>query len=190
MAGKGAAYASVGVGGLLLWSAIMNKGVFATLQDVVSGKAPTPGPTQSFSNTLPTSTTTTSVDTSTSTDQGSVTASGSLQGYAKSLLALHGWSGQWKSFNAVELQEAGWNPRAKNSSSGALGLAQALGHGNANTAGSLGNEYGGNGLSDADAKKANSGDGYTQLVWMVNYIAARYGSPDAAESFHLKNGWY
>jgi hypothetical protein len=48
----------------------------------------------------------------------------------------------------VEMAEDGFDPTKANPSSGALGLAQALGHGNANTAGSLGNEYGGCGLTD------------------------------------------
>jgi hypothetical protein len=67
----------------------------------------------------------------------------------------------------VEMAEDGFDPAKANPSSGALGLAQALGHGNANTAGSLGNEYGGYGLTDAQARAANSGDASMQALWDV-----------------------
>ena len=30
----------------------------------------------------------------------------------------------------------------------------------------------------------------TQIKWGLSYIAARYGSPCAANSFKLSNGWY
>jgi len=191
---KGFGYASIGVGTLLLWSSVMNKSVLTTLQDLVKGTQPTPGPKQSLlASTSVAGTVTTGVDNAVATVDKNAnypSTSGSLQGYAKGLLALHGWSGQWDSFDAIEMQEAGWSPTVKNSSSGALGIAQALGHGTSSTSGSLGNEYGGYGLSRDEAIQANSGNGYMQLKWMMNYIASRYGSPNAAETFHLAHGWY
>lgn len=121
---------------------------------------------------------------------GAVPASGPLQIYARNLLAQYGWAGQWNSFNAVVNQESGWNPLSANPQSGAYGIAQALGHGTSSTQGTNSNEYGGYGLTDAQAKAANSGSGYEQILWMMNYIKDRYGSPDNAETFHLANGWY
>lgn len=117
---------------------------------------------------------------------------GKLQNYARQVLTSNNWtgSGQWSAFNSIEMAEAGWNPRIKNPSSGALGIAQALGHGNSNTQGTLGNEYGGYGLTDRQAREANSGNGYWQLVWMANYIKAVYGTPSAAWQFHQANNWY
>jgi hypothetical protein len=97
-----------------------------------------------------------------------------------SLLALNGWAGQWSAFNSLEMREAGWNPTAKNPSSGAFGIAQAYNHGKgAATQGTMSNMYGG-WTSDAVAKAANSGNGYAQLQWMMAYIKQRYGSPNAA----------
>lgn len=97
----------------------------------------------------------------------------SLQTYAKKLLGTYGWSGQWGSFNALEMSEAGWNPKATNPSSGAYGLAQALPAGKYASAGS-------------DWKTS----GETQLRWMMGYIKDRYGDPNSAWSFHQRNNWY
>lgn len=100
-------------------------------------------------------------------------AKGHLQAYAKSLLGKYGWSKQWSSFNALEMSEAGWDVHATNPSSGAYGLAQALPASKYNSAGK-------------DWKTS----GETQLRWMMDYVKSRYGSPDAAWSFHKKNNWY
>jgi len=129
---------------------------------------------------------------STGSDQASaaVPQKGPVQTYARNLLAKYGWSGQWGSFNNVVNAESGWNPLAKNNQSGAYGIAQALGHGDNASQGTNSNMYGGEGLTDAQAKAANSGDAYWQLVWMMNYIKDRYGSPDNAWAFHQANGWY
>lgn len=118
--------------------------------------------------------------------------SGTIQNMARMALGRFGWtsSQQQTAFDQVESREAGWNPKARNASSGALGIAQALGHGNANTAGTLGNEYGGYGLTDAQAVQANSGSAWYQLVWMVNYIHSVYGSPEAAWAHEQTFDWY
>lgn len=96
-----------------------------------------------------------------------------LKSYAKALLAKHGWSNQWASFDALEMSEAGWNVHATNPQSGAYGLAQAL----------PASKY-------TSAGKDWKTSGETQLRWMMDYIADRYKSPNAAWSFHQKNNWY
>ena len=114
-------------------------------------------------------------------------------GVIQRVAAMFGWGGgaQYNSLTHVIARESGGNPQARNPSSGALGIAQALGHGQGQaTAGSLGNEYGGFGLTDAEARKANSGDAYWQLVWMMHYIRATYGSPAAAWAHEQSAGWY
>lgn len=116
---------------------------------------------------------------------------GPLQQYARQLLRQHGWANQFDSFNSLEMSEAGWNPLIANPTSGAYGMAQALNHGNGSvTQGSHSNMYGGFGLTDKQAKAANSGDGYWQLVWMMNYIQSTYGSPQNAWAFHQSHNWY
>lgn len=53
MAGQtGKVFAIAGVGVLLAWSGLTNKGVLATARDLVSGNRPAPGPQQSFSLSL------------------------------------------------------------------------------------------------------------------------------------------
>jgi hypothetical protein len=113
-------------------------------------------------------------------------------GVIQSTAAQFGWGkgGQFNALTHLIAQESGGNPSAKNPSSGALGIAQALGHGNANTAGSLGNEYGGFGLTDQQARLANSGDAHWQLVWMMHYISSTYGDPAHAWAHEQANNWY
>lgn len=194
ISGIGLAYATAG--GILLWSGLKGEPVAQTIKELARGQQPTGTNTQEI--TLASAPSGTSASSSgggggggnypTPTGQGTAYGVGALKSAAKP----YGWDtgSQWTSLNYVEMREAGYNPRVKNASSGALGLAQALGHGNANTAGSLGNEYGGYGLTDAQAKQANSGNAYWQAVWMVNYIHDRYGTPAAAAAHESANNWY
>jgi len=117
---------------------------------------------------------------------------GPIQQYARKLMAQHGFTGaqEWGDFVKLVMSESGWNPHIKNPSSGAYGIAQALGHGNSNTQGTESNNYGGWGLTDQQARAANSGNAYWQLVWMMNYIKQKYGTPSAAWAFHVANNSY
>jgi hypothetical protein len=91
------------------------------------------------------------------------------QQYASSQLAKYGWGAdQMSPLIALWNQESGWNPNAVNSSSGAYGIPQALGHGH----------------------PYNLGDYVAQINWGLSYIASRYGSPGAAESHELADHWY
>ena len=69
--------------------------------------------------------------------------------------------------------ESGWNPHARNGSSGAYGIPQSL---PASKLASAGKDWRDNPI--------------TQIKWMVNYIKGRYGTAMAAESFHKRVGWY
>jgi Fibronectin type III domain len=115
---------------------------------------------------------------------GGITGAG-YRAFARVLMLRHGWGlgQQWTDFQWIEMSEAGWNPRATNPSSGAFGIAQALGHGTANTAAADGeNNYGNFSTSDALCRAANGGNGFAQLVWMCNYIGIVYGSPSNARA--------
>ena len=191
ISGIGLAYATAG--GVLLWSGIKGETVAQTVGELARGKQPSGTNTQAV--TVPSAP---SSDTSPGGGGGSFAApigSGSASGGMAALQQAakpYGWDkgAQWTKLVYVEMREAGFNPRARNPSSGALGLAQALGHGNGNTAGTLGNEYGGYGLTDAQAKLANSGNAYWQAVWMVNYISVTYGTPAGAAAHEAANNWY
>lgn len=118
--------------------------------------------------------------------------SGSAHHIAQSLLGHYGWGlSEMGPLILLWNRESGWNSHARNGTSGAFGIAQALGHGTAGTAAPDGtNEYGGYGLTDAQARAANSGDAYWQIVWGMNYIKQTYGSPSAAWAHETSAGWY
>jgi hypothetical protein len=104
-----------------------------------------------------------------------------------------GWGSgaQWTALNAIEMQEAGYDPTAKNPSSGAYGLAQSLGHHYSGGPASNGvNEYGGEGLTPSQSEQASLGQPAPQALWMMNYIKSRYGTPVVAEQFHLVHNYY
>jgi hypothetical protein len=91
------------------------------------------------------------------------------QNFARSLLASYGWAAsQMTSLLALWNQESGWNDEAVNPSSGAYGIPQALGKGH----------------------PYNLGDYANQVVWGLNYISGRYGSPAAAEAHEQEFNWY
>lgn len=126
------------------------------------------------------------------------------QNTAKLLLSRYGWGpDQLAPLISLWTGESGWSPTAYNTS-GAYGIAQALGHAKSGecatgprTVGSstpglncaYGSEYG---LSPADARAANSGHPVPQIRWGLGYIKARYGSPAAAYRAWLSRNphWY
>lgn len=181
----GLALGAIGAGSLFLWAAVQGKSVTSTLQTLIKGGSPGSAASANLIT----------VDTQAtggSAVTDSTVPSGSGQQALQSAASAYGWGSgaQWQALQSVEMREAGFNPQAKNPSSGALGMAQALGHGDAATAGTLGNEYGGFGLTDAQAQAANSGDAGAQALWMVNYIAATYGTPANAWAHEQSAGWY
>ena len=103
-------------------------------------------------------------------DSGARTHSAAVaQAYAASLLSMYGW-GQDQMGPLIRLwnQESGWNAYAVNPASGAYGIPQSLGHGH----------------------PYNLGDYKNQIVWGLNYIRGRYGSPAAAWAHEVANNWY
>lgn len=69
--------------------------------------------------------------------------------------------------------ESGWNRYARNPSSGAYGIPQAL---PASKMGTFGSDW--------------TWNGYTQIRWGLSYIEGRYGSPCAAWAFFQAHNWY
>jgi len=179
----GLALGAIGAGGLFLYAAVAGKSVVGTLQALVKGGSPGSAPAADP----------VTVAAGNVTGTEAAVSSGSAQQLLQTAAAQYGWGSgaQWQALQSVELAEAGFNPDAVNPTSGAYGLAQALGHGQgAATQGTVTNEYGGYGLSDAQAQAANSGDAGEQAVWMLNYIAATYGTPEAAWAHEQEYGWY
>jgi hypothetical protein len=99
--------------------------------------------------------------------------SGSPRSIARQLLAARGWSGQFGCLDALWQRESGWNPHARNPSSGAYGIPQALPGGKMASAG-----------SDWRTNPA------TQIRWGLSYISSRYGTPCGAWAHSKSHGWY
>lgn len=87
------------------------------------------------------------------------------------MAAGYGWGdrGNLTALEELWTRESGWSYTAKNASSGALGIPQALGH-------KLPPGYESNPL--------------IQIRWGLNYIKGRYGSPLAAWEHETRFGWY
>lgn len=117
---------------------------------------------------------------------------GGPQNIARMLLSRFGWAAsQMGPLILLWNRESGWNPNARNPSSGAYGIAQALGHGTGCSGASNGtNEYGPQGISCSQAQQANSGQAGPQILWGLSYIKGRYGSPAAAWQHETQYGWY
>jgi hypothetical protein len=91
------------------------------------------------------------------------------QAYARSILGQYGWStAQMAYLVPLWNQESGWNSYAVNASSGAYGIPQSLGHGH----------------------PYNLGDYINQIIWGLNYIRGRYGSPAGAWQHEQAFNWY
>jgi hypothetical protein len=90
---------------------------------------------------------------------------------------------QWPAFYNVEMAEAGFNQYAKNPSSGAYGMPQAL-------------PYTKMPKAAWPASAGGSSNPRAQLTWMFDYIGApgggggRYGTPDAAWAHEQAYHWY
>lgn len=91
------------------------------------------------------------------------------QKFASAHLGQFGWSqDQMSALIPLWNQESGWNANAVNPSSGAYGIPQALGHGH----------------------PYSLGDYANQVLWGLDYIKGRYGSPAAAEAHERAFNWY
>jgi hypothetical protein len=108
--------------------------------------------------------------------QGGPTSASAVQAqaYARSRLGAFGWgAGEMGPLIALWNQESGWNRFARNPTSGAYGIPQALPPGKMGAAANPP-------LSSAAA----------QINWGLGYIRSVYGSPAAAEAHELAVHWY
>jgi hypothetical protein len=81
---------------------------------------------------------------------------------------------QWPSFVSLVMAESGFNRFARNPSSGAYGIPQALPPSKLPFAG----------------QAAGGSHAGPQLGWMFNYIAGRYGTPANAWAHEVASHWY
>ncbi len=106
---------------------------------------------------------------------GSGTAAAN-QAIARLLATPYGWSvgTEWDDLVKLWNQESGWNNKAKNPSSGAYGIPQALPESKLPAAG----------------QESGGSDPTAQISWGLSYIKQRYGSPSAAWAHEQANNWY
>lgn len=108
---------------------------------------------------------------------GPVTSSGNEQ-LGMAMAAARGWTGgQADCLNWLWTRESNWSNTAENTTSGAYGIAQALGHGPTN-------QY------PAGPANPPASDARTQIRWGLRYIRGRYGDPCSAWAHETNAGWY
>ncbi len=99
---------------------------------------------------------------------------GTPKAYARAQFSEFGWgANQWSPLNSLWERESGWRWNARNKSSGAYGIPQAL----------------------PPEKMASAGRDWmtnwaTQINWGLGYIHGRYGSPAGAWRHSQRTGWY
>jgi hypothetical protein len=165
---NGLALFAVFGGSVFVYSGVKGKSITTAFQSIVQGKSPAAA-TQNEP-----------ISSTGDTTSGTAVSGGSAQQILQQTAAQFGWGSgaEWQALSNIEMAEAGFNPNARNASSGAFGLAQAL-HG-----------YTGYGFTATQTAQANAGDASLQALWMCRYIQARYGDPIKAWTFHQANGWY
>jgi hypothetical protein len=93
---------------------------------------------------------------------------------AQALMPQFGFSSdQFGCLESLWTRESNWNPAARNASSGAFGIPQALP---------------GSKMASAGADWATNPA--TQIKWGLGYIQDRYGSPCGAWGHSQSHGWY
>ena len=96
----------------------------------------------------------------------------------KAMASQYGWTGgQWAALSRLWDKESNWNHKARNPSSGAYGIPQAL---PASKMASIMQGGGPDYLTNAK----------TQISWGLKYIKGRHGNPAAALAFHNRMNWY
>lgn len=93
--------------------------------------------------------------------------SGDSMALGRSLNAVHFGDEHWPALKALWTRESNWNPAARNRSSGACGIPQAL-----------------------PCSKIKDMSPQGQIEWGLNYIKHRYGTPTNAWRFWLSHNWY
>lgn len=115
----------------------------------------------------------------------------------QAMAAKEGWGSgvQWRALDELWTRESGWNNLIRNPTSGAFGIAQALGHGLAHTAARVRVQYP-DGTSavvtvnEYPSLYANQGKAQTQILWGLRYIKERYGDPVTAWAHEQRYSWY
>ena len=169
----GPGIAAITVGIVFLYGGVKGYSPLVAFQNLIQGKNP-----NEKQNAIPlTASDPNTPNSGAGVFSGTVNASGN-QKLAQQLAIKMGhgdWTtGQkWTDWVALWNQESGWREDAKNPTSGAFGIPQAL---PANKMASAGADW-----------QTNPA---TQIKWGIGYIAGRYGNPSVAEAHERANNWY
>lgn len=193
------AVTAVGVGVALVYSGIANKGFLATVQGVVAGVAPAKIEKKDTSLVDPHGASVTQSGPPTGIqDSGGGGSPSANKATGRLIAASYGWTGaEFDALDRLWVRESGWQANIMNSSSGAFGIAQALGHGNAHSEATgvhvIVAQGGGpqvRNVNEYPNRSANAGSAVAQIRWGCDYIKGRYGSPSAAWAHEVANNWY
>ena len=163
-----------GGGAILLWSGLKGHKWTTTLRSVLSGQ-PVPHTQELAISTAPGAYSGSGTPAGPTPNTGPGGTPSKNQAIGKVLAARYGWStgAQWAALVALWTRESGWDNKARNPTSGAYGIPQAL---PPSKMGLLANPP----VSSATA----------QILWGLKYIKDRYGDPINAEAHEQSNGWY
>lgn len=175
--------AFIAVGGVLVWSGVENERVTSVFRSLAQGKPPAKGAAETYATASTAAGPSGTAAAAAPGDTGASTASAAAnQAIARVLAAPYGWSvGQnWTDLVSLWNRESGWSNTIENASSGAYGIAQALGHGPTN-------QYP---AGPANPPPAGTSSAPAQISWGLSYIKDTYGSPAAAWAHETAEGWY
>lgn len=164
-------------GGVILWSGVKGSSISDTFRSVLAGSTAPPVTEQIAGSSAA------AAGAGIAAGPGDTSAhnagAAANQATARILAAPYGWSTgqQWADLVSLWNQESGWSNTARNPSSGAYGIAQALGHGPTN-------QY------PAGPANPPVSSATAQIAWGLQYIKDRYGSPSAAWAHEQSAGWY
>lgn len=158
----------VGIGSVLIYAGIKGYSTLAVLQNLVTGKPITTN--VSVTNPIQAGNVADSSVATGSIPSNIVTVTGTPRAIGQARASAMGWTGtEFTALNNLWNGESNWNPHAKNPSSGAYGIPQALPYSK---------------MPQAAWPESAGGqsDAATQIQWGLDYIKSRYGSPSKAWS--------
>lgn len=179
---NGWAVAALGGGVLLFWSGFTGRGVLASVQTVIQGKAPSVNPQVNAPQDVAPTPLTSADFAGTPLAGSNVQNPGSESGnkaLGHMLATAYGWGSpsELSALDALWTRESNWDNTAQNPSSGAYGIAQAL-------------PYSKMPKAAWPPHAGGSASASAQISWGLSYIKQRYGDPIAAEAHEQSAGWY
>lgn len=160
---SGVGLGATAIGGTLIYAGIRGYSMLAILQNLVTGKP--------IATNVDVTNPLIAGNQSVSTTVGNIAeagVTGSAQAIGQSLAAKMGWTGsEWSALQTLWNGESNWNPTAKNPSSGAYGIPQAL-------------PYTKMPKAAWPASAGGTSDIASQVQWGLTYIKGRYGTPSKA----------